>query len=292
MGVKKIYVAITDGLGNQLFCYALGYAVSKKKNCKLILDTSKLDSGKIKGRKIEISSFNLKYDDRIKYKYIFNPLYRKLKLDTLIRKLHMGFGTRQYREKKHMEYDSEVFDIRCNTYFEGYWQCFRYFDAYKNDLKEMFVPQRALSKSAEDMILSMSQSNSVALHVRRGDYLDAKWNIPMHYYDQALERLRNELDCTIKVYIFSDDKEYAINYFSKMQTDDIEFIAAEYESENYSVDDIYLMSKCKNNIIANSTYSWWAAYLNGNKEQVVICPEYSVWSGEFYPENWIKIKVK
>ncbi len=289
--MKNVYVNVRDGLGNQWFCYAFGYAVAKRSNGKLILDSSRLDTNKIKDRRFELLNFQIKYDKRISYKYVFNPKLRKWRIDQLFRASKIGIFTKQYVEENAYRYEKEVFEIKNDTYFDGYWQNYRYFDEYRDELIEMFKPSRQISNSMQDIIKEMESCCSVALHVRRGDYVDINWNVPMAYYVKALQMCRECLSDKIRVYLFTDDKEFTKKFFSDISIENLEFVFPEYESNNYIVDDMYLLSKCKHNIIANSSFSWWSAYLNDTPDKLVICPEYSTWTKDFYPVEWKKINV-
>jgi len=111
----------------------------------------------------------------------------------------------------------------------------------------------------------------------------------MDFYDKAILKFQelNQRRNTV-FYIFSDDIDFAKQYFGKYENK-IELHYPQYESENKTLDDLFLMSHCKHMIMANSSFSWWAAWLNQNKNKIVICPELGMWSGEFYPEEWDKI---
>ena len=116
----------------------------------------------------------------------------------------------------------------------------------------------------------------------------------MEYYDQAISMMKSKYPGEkLILYVFSDDIDFCKHYFSEKQhfaTEDIQLCYPQYESDNYTLDDLFLMSHCKHMIMANSSYSWWAAWLNQYKEKTVICPELGMWKGDFYPDDWIKIR--
>lgn len=284
----KVIVDIKGGLGNQLFCYAFGYALSKKKNAKLHIDTSMQDNKNVKGRNLELLNFNPKFDQRISYKYRNKFLDRKLGINRIRKLFKVGLFTKKYSERKQMIYDGKVFDINQNTYFDGFWQSEKYFKEYREELINMLVPNKTYTLEVSKVMKEVQEKESVALHVRRGDYVGLGWQLPMNYYDLALKKMNEEIGRDFEIFVFSDDIAFTKEYFSKY-ADIYKINYIQYESDNAVVEDLYVMSKCKHNIIANSSYSWWAAWLNQNRNKVVICPEIGMWNGDFYPEEWKKI---
>ena len=282
----KVIVDLAGGLGNQLFCYCFGYAVAKKTNSKFVLDTSMQDCGI--ARELELLNFNVDYSDRISYVYktglvdrmFFNKV-RKIK--------SIGIKTRIYQEKEPTKFEPETFEISTDTYFKGNWQTEKYFSEYRNELLKMLVPKYERTQSVKDLVDEMQKCNSVAVHVRRGDYLQIGCQLSMDFYDKAILKFHelNQRKNTV-FYIFSDDIDFVKQYFGKYEKK-IELHYPQYESDNKTLDDLFLMSHCKHIIMANSSFSWWAAWLNQNENKIVICPELGMWSGDFYPEKWNKI---
>ena len=139
----------------------------------------------------------------------------------------------------------------------------------------------------------LATPNSVAVHVRRGDYLSpeySNWNIfdDYSYFHTAIDILNNKKN-NLKFYIFSDDIEGCKNEFRDI---DCIFVDCNYGKNSYL--DMYLMSLCRNVIISNSTFSWWAAYLNKHLDKIVIAPmqwtkNTKIMTNSFSPDNWIYI---
>ncbi|SCH90667.1 Glycosyl transferase family 11 [uncultured Blautia sp.] len=282
----KVIVDLAGGLGNQLFCYCFGYAVSKKTNSKFVLDTSMQDCGI--ARELELLNFNVDYSDRISY------VYKKGLVDRMffnkVRKIKsIGIKTRIYQEKEPTKFEPEAFEISTDTYFKGNWQTEKYFSEYRNELLKMLVPKYERTQSVNGLVDEMQKCNSVAVHVRRGDYLQIGCQLSMDFYDKAILKFQelNQRKNTV-FYIFSDDIDFVKQYFGKYEKK-IELHYPQYESDNKTLDDLFLMSHCKHIIMANSSFSWWAAWLNQNENKIVICPELGMWSGDFYPEKWNKI---
>ena len=186
-------------------------------------------------------------------------------------------------------YIPEVY-MTANCVFAGYWQTEKYFRKIEQKLKKEFT----FSKITEELYRYGEMcSDCVGLHVRRGDYLDCPGLYggvcTQPYYDKALDYIM-ERDDIKRIIVFSDDEEWAqnnINYAAATFCSKDDF---EHHEDWY---DMYLMSKCKHIIIANSSFSWWGAWLNRNPEKIVICPE--TWSmavnmKDIQPTEWIKIR--
>ncbi len=286
----KVIVDIKAGLGNQLFCYAFGYAISKKTGADLYIDTSVLDRKQIKDRYLELLNFSIPYKKRISFFYTYNPLLKKIKFNSFMKRIAIGLCTPVYKEQEKSVFDSQVFKIVENTYFDGYWQSYKYFDSYHDELLDLFTLEN--KNEIANYENTITNSNSVSIHIRRGDYISAGWGIPMDYYSKAIERLKHEIsEQDLTAFVFSDDIDYAKAYFKDNPVDNVSFTYMDYSSEKKTVFDMYLMSCCKHNIIANSTYSWWGAYLNKNISKTIICPEVGKWNKDFYLPDWIRIKI-
>ncbi|MCI8517703.1 MAG: alpha-1,2-fucosyltransferase [Hungatella sp.] len=282
----RIMVDVVEGFGNQLFCYCFGYALSREKGARLMIDTSMQDNRIT--RELQLLNLQIKYDDRIFYKYKKDMINRAV-FNKLRKRRMIGFNTKIYLEKEPTQYDEGVFHITGDTYFRGYWQNEKYFIKYREELMKILVPVERRPPNVEILLSEVKNCNSVALHVRRGDYLKNGSQIKMNYYDEAVKKLKDIIhDENIVIYVFSDDLEFCKNYFNEYEGGNVRFL--QYESENKTFDDFLLMSNCKHIITANSTYSWWAAWLNQNEKRCIICPEAGMCRGDFYPEDWHRIR--
>lgn len=280
-----IVLKISDGFGNQLFQYACGYAVSRRLNTDLVLDTSILATNSC--RKFELDKLSIEYEKILslhgnapKCRKVFNRYLKQ-------KKIKKHFQT--FTEDNAYIYDKNIRTIKDDTYLQGYWQSEKYFREYKEELQTLFTPRYEQSHSCKKFVEEVESCNSVAIHICRGDYQATGICVVQSYYHQAIERMKA---CIVKpvFYVFSDDINVAKNILKKEEGD---FIFVQYECDNLdnlTLDDFFIMKTCKHQIIANSSYSWWAAWLNENESKIVICPEYKQWTGEFYPEDWILIK--
>ena len=192
------------------------------------------------------------------------------------------------------------------VYLSGYWQSEKYFSTVVPMIRNQFSPKTPLDGVNIALQEKLKSQNSVAVHVRRGDYATtASYNsffgtLPMKYYEDAI-RLMNQKVGDPVFYFFSDDPAWCKATFSTMR--------AQYIDHNQGEDaykDLLLMSACSHAIIANSTFSWWGAWLNGNSGKVVIAPKHwfttnyltrkePVYASRLYntkdliPESWIRL---
>lgn len=260
-----IYVRTHGGLGNQLFQLSFGLEAAQINNTNLILDTSWFKNIPEKSTKrVEyLSSLcpNVsKTDDHdeimLKLKFQAN-LFQKLGLTKSI--IKEKYGTYDIRHLNHR-----------HAYFDGYWHSYKYLQ--QNIISKQLVftqPKTSLIKQYQEKIL---EKNSVMLHVRRGDYLqDTNKNIVLEksYYDEAILYILKK-EKNIELFIFSDDIEWVKNNWQfNVPTN---YVTPDMEGDT-SIHELELMSNCKHHIIANSTFSWWGAWLGNKAGQIVISPK-------------------
>ena len=277
-----IITKISDGFGNQLFMYACGYAVSRQLNTKLWLDATMLSTNE--ERNLELTKLNIKYDKLFTVEDRKSSLLKKI--ERYWKQKKMFFKCKIYNENLPYIFDEKIFNVSGNTYISGYWQSEKYFKKYSRELKQMFTPKYQMSFACKEYIRQASNCNSVAVHVRRGDYNKIGICIKEEYYHEAIMEIMNRVDNPI-FFVFSDDIAAAQKILNIKNAN---FIYVKYESLNLTLDVFFILKSCKHQIIANSTFSWWAAWLNDNDNKYVICPEYKYWKGDYYPKEWIKIK--
>ena len=174
---------------------------------------------------------------------------------------------------------------------KGYWQCPKYFDNYRKEILNQLV-LKTTSATYNKYLPLVQQSNSIAIHVRRGDYVqDQKTNAfhgvcGMEYYVNAMQKLAQLGIQDKPLFIFSDDIEWCENQFTDWGK--VTFIDGLNDRES-----LQLMSKCKHNIIANSSFSWWSAWLNNFADKQIIAPQkwlnQSIEPFDLIPNTWHKI---
>lgn len=237
-------VRLMGGLGNQMFQYAMGKAAAKERNEKLYLD--RFSYIRDKKRKCEIDKFNIKSDSlNVEQTLYYNMLFWK---DRKKRK-----GNKIFWERNIFEFDA-IKNIS-SKYFVGSWQNEKYFKELKNELRGELTFKERFSAAVEEKAEYISQENSVAVHVRHGDYLENSAYViqSADYYIRAMQYVSAKYE-DAKFYFFSDDIKWCKKQFGQQKN-------VIYISENTDLEDFFLMCKCRHFIIANSTFSWWAAWL-------------------------------
>jgi hypothetical protein len=277
-----IKISINGGLGNQMFQYALGRAVSLKNKMNLTLDISWYnDYGKNIKRGFELNKFNI--DAKI-HKPLF-PFSKKILIKIGLIKI--------IKEKEIYEFDKEILKIK-DGYLSGYWQNENYFKNISHTLKKDF----SLKDKPTDKFLFIKEiiinSDSIAIHIRRGDYVTNNETNNFHgicnidYYNRAIKMIKEKIN-NPHFFIFSDDINWAKN--NLIVNKNIEWVS-DYKLDD--VEDLILMSLCKHQVIANSSFSWWGAYLNSNPSKIVIAPKKWLNNEDYdtsriIPDSWIKI---
>jgi len=297
-------VNIIGGLGNQMFQYAFAIALQEKfRDEKVLIDTTHFNYLFIKklgaanlhnGFEIEkiFPKANLKHAtarDLMKITW-YMPNYV---LSRVIRRI-FPIRKNEYIQNSTgiFAYNDDIFNVKGNGYFEGVWQSIRYFEAVRDKLQAIFSHPEPNDYNRK-MIRNILDDNSVGIHVRRGDYL----SLPafcgicgVEYYKKGIDEvLKDGKEYTF--YIFSNDMKWCENHIAPLVgSNKIEYVSGNI-GEN-SCWDMFLMTYCKDLIIANSSFSWWGAFLSKSVNRV-IAPY--PWLNrdcimENYMDGWIKIK--
>ena len=276
-----IIARLTSGLGNQLFEYAVGRQLSLTSGLPLKLDCTHYFVDKVR-------SYKLGYFDICAEVISDVEVARFLKFQrntSLIGTLYRSFQSfypkhkrRQFVETGCYFYDPELMSIKSSAYLYGYWQHYKYYEnLYPQILDELTVKDEFMHDSNGIISEILQDSSAVSIHVRRGDYArDPKTNryyglLPMDYYDRAVAIISQSV-AKPKFYVFSDDLLWVKENFKINGV--VRFVDIESGTKDYL--ELYAMSKCRHNIIANSTFSWWGAFLNRNAAKIVIAPSHWV----------------
>lgn len=286
-------VNVIGGLGNQMFQYAFALSLKNKfQDEDVLIDTHHFNHYNLhNGYELNLIFKNVEFQfatkEQLKSVTRYIPHY---KISRFVRKLFPKLES-EYVEKYDYIYSEEPFLIKDDCYYEGYWQSYKYYEDINKEIVHAFqfpVPTDYNKKVADEISLS----NSVGLHIRRGDYLnhkDFKGICELDYYQRAINDLLRTPD-RYKFFIFSNDIEWCIKNIKPLVEDHPIVFVTENKGRN-SFWDMYLMSLCKNLIIANSSFSWWAAYLNSVAKHIYVPQkwinrEHNV---EIYNPQWIKI---
>lgn len=295
-----IIIRVQGGLGNQLFQYALALSLKKRKNTKVLLDiTFYMDSFITHGatkRSFILDNFNIKDIEYTTDKNLVLKNSFTQKIRRLYERKFLPYYKNTYVVEKDSGFDSLIFEVKTTAYLDGYWQSYKYFENIEKELRSNLILTTELS-SDSDVLLSeiKKQQNSISLHIRRGDYV-TKYNklyyqISLDYYTNSINFIKSKLaNDSIKIYVFSDDIDWCKQ---NIKINDSHYFVPNNQKEDF--EDLILMSNCSHNIIANSTYSWWAAWLNSNQKKIVVCPKRwfndsnNNFNTTIYPTSWNKL---
>lgn len=260
--MKKIVVRLMGGLGNQLFQYAFGKALSKKYNVKLELDVS---SYLKEDRAYALNAYAIREELLSSYQSLYyNTIYiLDSKLGIPMKKI--------VHEKESFQFEEILVDQ--SRYFVGFWQNEQYFNNIISELCTELVLKEKCDNEVKTFIENIEKQESVAVHVRRGDYLLPRYSKDyvlqgMEYYQRAHAYLANQKS-DLKFYIFSDDIKWCRQNFN---WSNCKFV--DESITNDAIIQFEIMRKCKHFIIGNSTYSWWASWLSENEAKIRIAPSH------------------
>lgn len=287
-------VIIFNGLGNQMSQYAF-YLKKKSINTNTEFITFCNDHNGLELNKV----FNIDCGNTFKRKilyFIFRLLLtKKVSLITDPLKLFLGvLGCKIINENFNYNFNPSFLKSGSGlNFYYGGWHSDKYFISESSLINEVYDFHSPFLNSKNTNILDdILNSNSISFHIRRGDFMSDN-NINLFgsicnndYYNMAIDKVENYID-NPHYFIFSNDMEWVkANIKLKMVT------YVECNSGNNSWIDLYLMSNCKHNIIANSSFSWWGGWLNKFENKIVICPSKfssNDINSDVFPSNWIKI---
>lgn len=194
-----------------------------------------------------------------------------------------------YEEKATGVFDKNVLRLD-EVYLNGYWQSERYFSDVTEEIRRMYRFPDLLTDYQQKMLDEIQSKQSVSMHIRRGDYLEHPelyGTITMEYYDRAMRYIQERKE-NVYFYIFTNDIPWAMQNFKRDNT----FIIEDSGHADTGNLDMALMAACKDNIIANSSFSWWGAWLNRNQEKIVIAPkewEVNRSTRDIWCKGWLKM---
>lgn len=266
-----ILIQVSGGLGNQMFQYALFLKLkSLGKSVKLDLSYYKQINCN-RNLELEIFPISLREDEATQNE--LQMVGREKIKDKLLRYITLGKYSGQfkiYRDKIGI-YQPDIFEMD-NVYLEGYWQNEQYFNDIEFIIRKTFVFSEDLDYSNRHLLENMRKENSVSIHVRRGDYIDiANQGVygeicTKGYYKNAIDYINKNVE-EPHYYLFSDDIDWVRgNLYQEGMT----IVANNRNGASYK--DMFLMSQCKHHIIANSTFSWWGAWLSESEKNIVVAP--------------------
>ena len=291
-----VTVLLSGGLGNQMFQYAAAKALAKRLNTDLAIDTynlSKKTQTTVRNFELDIFDTEYKFTSSLKGKLLIKgrPFIQKHR-DFFLK---LGFFTDTYA----ILYQPVFEKIKGNILMSGYFQNEKYFKSISQEIHTGFSFKVPLKGENIEIATRIAQTESVSVHIRRGDYISNKHaasnfiTCDKEYYRKAIAHI-STIHTTSSFFVFSDDMEWVRDNID-FGGNTVNFI--DWNKDSLSYIDMQLMSLCKHNIIANSSFSWWGAWLNRNKEKIVIAPDKwfvdekkNLLLDSFYPDGWIKLR--
>jgi hypothetical protein len=293
----KIVVAY-GGLGNVMFQYALVCAFRAKsvRGLLFVADVNVEHNGyELEKVFPDTSQWRTLNQAQIAYYRILQSLRNlgKGKRHFPHKILFYPFKNNHYGQSP-VNYHPQVFEnMGSNDFYVGHFQSYKYFQDYEPLIRDEFkFDINKLTQSTKDVAAQINSCNGVSIHVRRGDYMNKYYYNMLgsvcnfDYYQRAIDYISKNVD-NPRFFIFSDDQEYVKD---NLKIDNAIYV--NINSGDNSWQDMYLMSQCHHNIIANSTFSWWGAWLNNNTSKIVVAP--SRWfadyeNDEIIPYDWIRL---
>jgi hypothetical protein len=276
-------------LGNQMFQYAAGRALADRAGVPLALDSR---GAILRGEGVLTRVFDLKLADPVH----LPPLKQTNPLRYAIwRGIGQKVGAKPYfRRERGLGYNPAFEGWGDNSYLHGYWQSQKYFQNSAERIRSDFTFPAFSNQQNAEMAARIAESTAISLHVRRGDYLTFAAHVlcDQAYYDAALAKVLDGLQGDPIVYVFSDDPQWAKDNLSLP----CEKVVVDFNGPETDFEDMRLMSLCQHNIIGNSSFSWWAAWLNQTPGRRVAGP--AKWFGDpklsnpdIFPHDWLRISV-
>jgi hypothetical protein len=293
-----IIVKLLGGLGNQMFQYAFGRKLAYIHHTNIGFDLDGLFAGEDIRSEYRLNIFGIE-QQRIPFaktiKQRRKTIYKSTLLNNIYKKI---YGYTDIHELGHFAYNENfIKNSAKNAYVRGLWQSEKYFKDISDIIRSEYQIKIPPNSNNQKIIDKINKSeNAISLHVRRGEFADKnQFNDTIGtcnraYYDNAISIMAN-INNKTDFFIFSDDIAWCKSEFNNMEQP-THFIDFNDSSTDY--EDLRLMSLCKHQIIANSTFSWWGAWLNQNPDKIVIAPKkwFRGWdydTKDLIPESWIRI---
>ena len=265
-----IVVRLRGGLGNQLFQYAAGFSLAKHHGVPLKLDLYTYT--KHKYRKYELGHFNIE-----EHLATREEVHRFTGSNFLVRFLNKRENYLRCPgvfAQPHYHFFEDFLKLPSPLYLSGYWQSEKYFLSIASAIRSMYTLKQPLDARNEALAAEMASGESVAVHVRLGDYASNQQyqsffgTLDAAYYRAAIDHLMQHRS-NLRFYVFSDSVAKAKSMFSDLP----HATFVDHNQRDQAYKDLWLMSRCRHNIIANSTFSWWGAWLNANPNKLVVAPQ-------------------
>jgi len=288
-----VIVKLIGGLGNQLFQYAAGKHLAHINHTELKLDITGFEEYKLHA--YSLNHFNIKEDLATKEEVMQFKKYQSRNGRLWFLYNHFIADSTKYALERQFNFDQRILELKPPVYLDGYWQTERYFKDIEQIIRADFTIKEPLSGKNKEVADLIENTSAVSLHIRRADYVTNATANASHgtcdidYYKKATTIISEKVNAP-HFFVFSDDMPWAKdNIILNFPTTYVDHNDA---STNY--EDLRLMSLCKHNIVANSSFSWWGAWLNQNPQKIVIAPKQwfktqKMDTRDIAPSTWIRI---
>ena len=284
---------VCGGLGNQMFQYAAGRALALRHGAELRLDLSVFGARRHFDveRPFELDHLAIEVAPQGPLSSLGFALARRRQ--AMLRRLSWW---NIVREPAPGTYDPRFTTLPDGTYLYGYWQSWRYFEPVAAQIRKELAPRTALSHESRALAERIRSANSLSLHVRRGDYVTSAATNEFHgvldvdYYTRAVRHVQDRIP-DLEAFVFSDDLDWCSTAFAGLG---LPLTLVDVNRGADSWQDMFLMAACRHSVIANSSFSWWGAWLgdgDGKADRTVVAPKHwfagaEVDLGDRYPPHW------
>lgn len=270
--LAMVIVKLVGGLGNQLFQYAAGQRLARARQTPLKLDLSAFEHYKLHAYSLNHFNIQEQFASRAEAarfcgRRLADRIYRRVQM-------LLPYRSRSWLVERHYHFDPDILRAGADVYLDGFWQSEKYFADEADLIRREFTIKTPMEERDREVAGQIAGKNSVSLHVRRCDYVTAPGTARLHggcdleYYARALNIIKGRLSDP-HVFVFSDDMRWVVG---NLPIDlPVTFVDHNRADKNY--EDLRLMSLCRHHVIANSTFSWWAAWLGAHAQGLVIAPQ-------------------
>lgn len=296
-------INLMGGLGNQMFQYATAKHLSIINNTELKIDASNFKKLTLnREHTFQLSDLNItapqaSKNDIWKIASPANPLVRIIGNALGISPLKVRTNA-IFRETGGSGFQPDILELKADRYLIGYFNSYKYFDSIRNVLLEEYMPREKISLQGQELLKLIESTNSVSIHIRRGDYVDnpdvykcIEGIITDRFYRNAVDFIASKVESP-HFFIFSNDMPWVREHFKVSH----QATYVDINSTKRGFEDLWLMSRCMHNITAGgSTFSWWAAYLNSNANKIVVRTEQVSNDAnynhpdDYFPREWVAV---
>ncbi|VAX34856.1 Alpha-1,2-fucosyltransferase [hydrothermal vent metagenome] len=290
---------LMGGLGNQMFQYAAGRSLAHKHGVDLKLDISYFQSCQLRKYALEVFNIGSSFATQEEIEAlttrkvgIAERIYNRIRRRPA--RPPASYIDQTCRIEPHVLFDSEILNLSDNIYLDGYWQSEKYFIDIESIIRREFAINIPLNEDINEIAKEIASCESVNIHIRRSDYVSNKHTNQYHgvcsldYYYQCIEQLVKIIKKPY-FFIFSDDPQWVRDNLKTSYP--FKIIEGNLDK---GYEDLRLMSLCRHHIIANSSFSWWGAWLNPQKDKIVFVPKQwfaqeDLNINDIVPDSWTKI---